>query len=305
MRNFKSILHGLKRRYYRYDFNRHCQAVLDTPPVELNDCSELVVLSQSYHKDLLMYLIAAKSFAHYIKPAKFVIVDDGFSFEDKDLIRKHLRCVEFVERKTITSESCPVGGCWERLLTIADICRDHYVIQLDSDTVTVDDPIEVREFIARRASFTLSTKDGRKFISTAEAASAMASNSSPHIQVLAEKVLCEIPEIADRSYIRGCAGFAGFAQNSINRSSVEKISSFMSNMLGANVWARWGSEQFTSNYLIANAPNKDLLPFEKYPYWKLGESSNVARLIHFIGDDRFTSSAYRRVAMKAVAQLRF
>lgn len=250
-----------------------------------------------------MYLVAAKSFAKFIQPAKFVIVDDGFTPEDQALIRHHLRHVDFIDRQSVSSKFCPTGGCWERLLSIADICEHNYVVQLDSDTVTINDPIEVREFISQQASFTLSTKDGREFISVENAASAMGSNPGQHIQILAEKALGEIPEIAGHSYIRGCAGFAGFAKKSINRQSVETISGLMSEALGSHVWTRWGSEQFASNYLIANSSTKGVLPFEKYPYWKLGERHPDARLIHFIGDDRFTSSAYRKLAMMAVASI--
>ena len=300
MRDLQSVILGVKRRYFRREFDSMCHAVLKTPPVELDTSSGVTVLSQSYHKDLYMYLVAAKSFAHFIKPARFVVVDDGYTPEDQSIITSHLRRVEFIPRKRVSSSACPVGGCWERLLSIADLCADHYVIQLDSDTVTVADPVEVRECINRNASFTLSTKLGRDFISVEQAATAMAGNANKHIQVLAEKALGNIGELADTNYIRGCAGFAGFAKGAINRDAVERISGLMSRELGADAWNRWGSEQFASNYLIANTPSKALLRFEDYPYWEPNADVRSARLIHFIGDHRFTSSAYRRFAMEAI-----
>jgi hypothetical protein len=295
-----NVVMGLKRRFFRRDFDLRCRAVLDTPPVELDASSNVVVLSQSYHKDLLMYLVAAKSFARYVRPARFVVVDDGYTPEDQAVIRGHLRRVEFIPRKSVTSAACPVGGCWERLLSIADLSADHYVIQLDSDTVTVADPMEVRDCIARNASFTLSTKQGRDFISVEQAAKAMDVSESQHIQVLAERALGRVPELAGTHYIRGCAGFAGFARGSLDRSSIERFSALMSNSVGEQVWSRWGSEQFASNYLIANAPLRGLLPFEAYPYWALGMNIQDAKLIHFIGDDRFTSSMYRNIALMTI-----
>lgn len=298
--NWADIEMGLRRRYFRREFDLLCRAVLRTPPVELDEASDVVVLSQSYHKDLLMYLVAAKSFARYVRPSRFVVVDDGYTPADQDIIRHHLRRVDFIPRKGVSSVSCPTGGCWERLLSIADLSADHYVIQLDSDTVTMADPTEVRDCIARNASFTLSTKQGRDFITVEQAAQAMARSESQHIQVLAERALGRVPALAGTRYIRGCAGFAGFARGTLDRSSIERFSALMSEVLGAQAWASWGSEQFASNYMIANAPLRGLLPFEAYPYWEPGCAAAKARLIHFIGDHRFTSSAYRRVALEAI-----
>lgn len=303
MHNWQSLMMGLKRRYFRREFDMRCRAVLSTPPVELDAATGLVVLSQSYHKDLLMYLVAAKSFARYVRPSRFVVVDDGYTPEDQDIIRAHLRRVEFIPRKSVSSTACPVGGCWERLLSIADLSADHYVIQLDSDTVTMADPVEARDCIARNASFTLSTKQGRDFLSVEQTAAAMEGNASQHIQVLAEKALGRIPELAGTRYIRGCAGFAGFARGAIHRGAVERFSAQMTGALGTEAWGRWGSEQFASNYLVANTPLRGLLPFEGYPYWEPDCSVQAARLIHFIGDHRFTSSAYRRLAMRAIQAL--
>ena len=302
MRDMRSLIRGLKSRYFRREFNVVCRAVLLTPPVEVDASSKVVVLSQSYHRDLYMYLTAAKTFSRYIRPSHFVIVDDGFSMEDQVLIRKHLRRVQFIPRKSVSSPACPSGGCWERLLSIADLCADHYVIQLDSDTVTLADPVEVRDCVSRNASFTLPTMLGRAFISASHAANDMAGNESRHIQVLSERALGRIPELAGSEYIRGCAGFAGFGKGAINREAVERISRLMRRELGDDVWAGWGSEQFASNFLIANTASKSILPFHAYPYWAPSVDVEQARLIHFIGDHRFTSGAYRRVAMQAIRE---
>lgn len=304
MRDWHALVGTLKRRYFQRQFDWVCRAVLTTPAIELDESSNLVVLSQSYHKDLLMYLIAAKTFAQYIKPARFVIVDDGYTPEDQAIICKHLTRVDFIPRKSVSSQACPVGGCWERLLTIADICADQYVIQLDSDTVTIADPTEVRKCVENGVSFTLSTKQGQNFVPVEQASETVANSSVKHIQVYAEQALSRIPELAGSFYIRGCAGFAGFAPGAINREAVERISDLMSKTLGAKVWNSWGSEQFASNYLVANSPSKMPLPFEGYPYWELGGSVKSSKLIHFIGDNRFTSAAYKNIAMSAIRALR-
>lgn len=303
MSSMRNIVQSVKSRYFRREFDWKCKAVLETPPVQLDESSGLVILSQSYHKDLLMFLVAAKTFARFVHPMKFVIVDDGFTPEDRGILRQHLRLVEFIPRKSVSSPSCPTGGCWERLLSIADICGDHYVIQLDSDTVTIADPEKVRSYISNQTSFTLSTKEGRQFISVSSAAADMAGSDSGHIQIVAEKALGVIPELAMDFYIRGCAGFAGFAKGSIDRIAVERVSNLLSQTVGPAAWGKWGSEQFASNYLIANTKVRGTLPFEAYPYWGAGTNLNDAKLLHFIGEYRFASSAYRRIASDAISKL--
>lgn len=295
-----SYLDKIKKKFYRKTFDSSCRAVLNTPPVELNEASGLVVLSQTYHPDLIMYLVAAKSFAKHIKPALFVIVDDGLLPEDRVLIRKHLRNVEFLDRRSVPNSVCPAGGAWERLLSVADFCQHHYVIQLDSDTVTLQYPTEVAERVRRGEAFTLPTRIGNAFVPVVEASATARQIESQHVQVEAEVALGDIDALSNTYYIRGCAGFAGFPKGSIRRSDLERFSRVMEQALGRERWSLWGTEQFSSNYMVANAPSRGTLTFEQYPYWKPGTDLNPAALVHFIGDDRFTSGTYARTAVRAV-----
>lgn len=290
----------IKKKYYRKTFDSSCRAVLDTPPVELDEKSGIAVLSQTYHPDLIMYLVAAKSFAKHIRPALFVIVDDGLLPEDRVLIRKHLRNVEFLDRRSVPNSVCPRGGAWERLLSVADFCERHYVIQLDSDTVTLQCPTEVAERIQSGEAFTLPTRIGNAFVSVVDASAAARQIESQHVQVEAEATLAKIDVLSNTFYIRGCAGFAGFPKGSIRRGDLEQFSLLMEQALGRERWSQWGTEQFASNYMVANAPRRATLTFEQYPYWKPGTDLAPAALVHFIGDDRFTSGAYARTAMHAL-----
>ncbi|MBS3997226.1 MAG: hypothetical protein KGZ67_07790 [Hydrogenophaga sp.] len=295
-----SYLATIKKKYFRKTFDAQCRDILLTAPIELDERSGVAVLSQTYHPDLMMYLVAAKSFAQYIRPALFVIVDDGLLPEDRTVIRQHLRRVEFVDRRGVPNTVCPAGGTWERLLSVADFCERHDVVQLDSDTVTVAHPTDVAERLRHREAFTLPTQQGNRFVSVGEASETVRQSDSAHVQVQAEKKLGEIDALRHTCYIRGCSGFAGFPKGSVHRTDVERFSALMEQHLGRDLWSSWGSEQFTSNYLIANTPKKATLPFEHYPYWKPGMDVRSAQLIHFIGDDRFTSGAYAQTARQAI-----
>jgi hypothetical protein len=298
-----TYLDTIKKKYYRNTFDASCRDILQTPPVVLDEASGVAVLSQTYHPDLMMYLVAAKSFARHIRPALFVVVDDGLLPEDRTLIRHHLRNVEFVERRAVPNRVCPAGGTWERLLSVADFCERHYVVQLDSDTVTVRHPVEVADCIRRAQAFTLPTRIGNAFVPVAEASALARQSDSPHVQVEAERQLADIDGLRDRLYIRGCSGFAGFPRGSIRRADLERFSAQMEQALGRERWSQWGTEQFASNFMVANTRDKALLPFNAYPYWEPGVGLEAARLIHFIGDNRFTSSRYADVARRAIAAL--
>lgn len=295
-----SVLLGLKRRFFRREFDIRCRTVLSTPPVELDESSGIVVLSQTYHPDLIMYLVAAKSFAKYIKPALFVIVDDGLLPKDHSLIRKHLQNVEFLDRRSVPNKMCPVGGTWERLLSVADLCEHYSVIQLDSDTVTLRPPTEVAQRIRGGEAFTLPTETGQTFVPVAEASATARQVKSQHVQIEAEVALANIDAFSNSYYIRGCSGFAGFPKGSIKRADVERFSHLMEQKLGRERWSQWGTEQVTSNYLVANTSTRAILSLEQYPSWEPGTDLSQAAIVHFIGDNRFTSGAYARTAMRAV-----
>ena len=298
-----SIVKKLAVRIHKKRFNRVASRVVQTAPVQIDKSSGLAVLSQAYDADIYLYLVAAKTFAKYIRPEIFIVVDDGLSDNNKALITEHLVNVRFLPRKQVPNAHCPAGGCWERLLSIADVSQDYYVVQLDSDTVTVRNPEVVSEALARNVSFTLSTQMGRHFISAQEARTQALTFDSKHVQVLAERALHTVPELSDKRYIRGCAGFSGFARGALSRSAVERFSQLMGGKLGQDCWKSWGSEQFASNYLVANTANPVALPFEKYPYWAPQMNLDQAQLIHFIGDNRFTSPKYARVAAEAIQTL--
>lgn len=293
---------GLVRRFHKRLFDFSAAGILKTPPVTLQASSGVVVVSQTYHKDLYMYLVAAKTFAHHVGVSGFIIVDDGLTDEDRELILLHLVNVQFIARTKVNNPVCPAGGCWERLLSVVDTSQDQYVVQLDSDTVTLATPFEVLQAIADNRCFTLSTRQGRSFVPVSVAAAFARETLSDHIQILSEVKMADMPALCDHAYIRGCAGFTGLAAGAIHRGHVEQLSVLFQQELG-EAWKRWGSEQFMSNFLIANTIQPVALPYEAYPYWDPDQTASGAKLIHFIGDHRFTSGSYGRIARQAIGKL--
>jgi hypothetical protein len=63
-------------------------------------------------------------------------------------------------------------------------------------------------------------------------------------------------------------------------------------------WKRWGTEQVTSNYLIANATNTLVLPFPKYG--TPDRATDQTAFFHFIGSMRFINSKYEATSRRAI-----
>ena len=290
-------------KYRKHWFNWRARAILNTSKVSCNPDSNVLLLSQTRDADLIMFLIAAKSFSRFIKPNGFVVVDDGLSAKNRRILEEHLEGIQFIPTHEIDVGDCPQGGTWERLVTISRLCINHYIVQLDSDTVTINNPAEVIECISMNRSFTLGTIQGR-VCSPVQAISRLASDiESNHVQILAERALEALPDAENCRYVRGCSGFTGFHRGAITIEDLQQFSSFMEKQIGREKWREWGSEQVTSNYMIANTENPMVLPIEFYPYWKPGLDLENARLVHFIGTYRFEGKEYVKRAQAAIQAL--
>jgi len=282
------------------------RGILDTPPAKMTPSSPAVVLSQLQHKDLRMFLLAAKSFSEQVPISHVYVVNDGsLDSDDKAILKAHFPAFTLFELADFRSQSCPTGSCWERLLSIAELVKDHYVIQLDSDTLTVGDVPELRANIENGIAFTIGTFANQGLETMRERCEIMrARNFGPdaHVQQLAESNFDKLRNCDSMRYVKGCAGFTSFSQGSFTRAFVEEISSEMEAAIGTK-WREWGSEQVMSNIVVANIPGAVVLPYPKYSDClniKKGETA----FIHFIGTCRFDRGVYAELGSKLIRSLR-
>lgn len=298
-----SIFKGWKSRFRKKWFDFRARGIYSTPPIVCDVNSPVVVLSQLHSPDLTMYLLAAKSFARFLPPKEFVVVDDGLAESEKELLSQHLHNIRFIPIHESQSSHCPSGGTWERLLTIARFNAMDLVVQLDADTLTLAVPDEVIACVAANRSFTLGTWGGRETTSLTGASEFASKHPGEHVQIMAETAMGKFPDAEVKRYVRGCSGFAGFARNTMTVEDVESFSQQMASIIGNKKWSEWGSEQVTSNYMVANAPNSVILPVEKYPFWAPGLDVSQAKFLHFVGSYRFAGGAYTRESRKIIQAL--
>ncbi|AOF84429.1 hypothetical protein BSY239_1524 [Hydrogenophaga sp. RAC07] len=230
------MFYRLKDYVRRLVFDFQIQDVLKVQPVKLDPNSKAVVLTQLQHKDMRMFLLACKTFSVRVPISKVYVLSDGsLTLSDKAILSHHIPGVTFFQLSDFSSTKCPRGACWERILAVAELVKEHYVIQLDGDTLALGELEEVVQCISTDTSFTLGTTDNQvidEMLSCAQNAKASISGQKPHIQMLAESHFDKIRDCKNMRYVRGCAGFAGFSKGSFSREYVENLSSEMESIVG-------------------------------------------------------------------------
>ena len=299
------IYRGLKRRFHEARFRRSAAAInqVASKP-QFDQQANVTLLSMVQKKDVDMYLLAARSFIRYVNVSRIVIVaDPSIDQADRTQLAAQLQAVEIVAAADFHDPDIPTGGTWERLTAISHYCQDSFVIQLDADTLTVKDPLLVRQCIAGQRGFTLGSFQGQQTAPLTQAAdfasSKLVEGKKNHVQLLAESKLTGLAEHFSR-YVRGCSGFCGFPQGSFSIETLRTISRYYRAQLGER-WSDWGSEQFASNLVCANIPEVCVLPISEYADPKL--LGDAPCFYHFIGPIRFTSEFYRRQAVAVLEEL--
>lgn len=255
-----------------------------------------------------MYLLALKSFAERLgRSPKVVVLNDG-SLDKEDLQRlaAHVASLTVVPISSVTTGSCPKGSCWERLMLISDLSQDSFVVQMDSDTLTPGPIPEVLACIEENRSFTLlGDRSYPEVEPMLTACARLKQSTSEQVQAVCERGFDQLPEAAELKYLRGNAGFVGFAKGSLQRDRIAWFSDLMRRIAGPQ-WDEWGSEQLTSNLLIANAQDPLPLPPPRYvSYWAHPEIRyEASSFLHFIGPFRYANGLYLRTAKRVLADLR-
>lgn len=295
-----------RRALGRAWFNINCRALLSTPPIYRND-EHLTLVSMLCHGEVVMYLLAAKSFCAQLgRVPDVVVLDDGtLTKSDIATLYLHIPKLNIVRISDVAPDRCPKGSCWERLLLISDLARNSYIVQLDSDTLTVHSIGEVEKYIAANQSFTLLGDRSHPAIEPMlDACNRSKNNLGSMVQAVCERSFDQLQESGSLMYVRGNAGFTGFAKGSIDRDRVGWFSDLM-RQIAKDKWDHWGSEQVASNLLIANSVDPQVLEFPKYlSYWAHPDVPyNDASFIHFIGPYRFSNGFYVKSARNVIAAL--
>lgn len=295
----KRVFQRVRRDYFRWQYQKVAREILDTKPVQRGEVP-FMLLSMVQKRDVHSYLVAVKSFAHFLNPQRIVVVcDPSLDEQDRDTLKRHVPHIELREAQEFTHPDIPRGGTWERLFAISEFAKETYVVQLDADTLTVQPVDEVKAAIELDHGFVL----GEMPDTPIRLLPAVRANALPwikpgaHIQSICETEMVNVGLPENARYIRGCSGFTGFPRSAEMRDRMLDFSRRMGAHLGKD-WARWGTEQVTSNYLVSNAVGTRPLPFPKYgtPDCLSAETA----FLHFIGPMRFINNKYKRTSRQII-----
>lgn len=301
-----------RRAFHRAWFDLNTRSLLETAPLPPSDAplsdAPLTVATMLCHGEVLMYLLAIKSFARELgqSPRVVVLNDGSLTADDEKRLHAQIASLTIVPISAVGTGVCPRGSCWERLMLISDLVQDGYVVQLDSDTLTLGPIPEVLAAIAENRSFTLLGDRSFPEVEPMLAACArLKGNTHAQVQAVCERGFDQLPEAGKLKYLRGNAGFVGYARGSIDRERIGWFSELMRRIAGPK-WDEWGSEQVTSNLLIANAENPLPLPPPRYvSYWAHADVPyEQSSFLHLIGPHRYDQGFYLRHAKRVVRELR-
>lgn len=282
------------------------RGVLKTPALEILD-RDVAIFSLISHNDVMMYLIAIKSIYRRIGFGRVIILNDGsLTTTDIALLKAHVRPLAIIHISDVRTGPCPKGSCWERLLCIADLVSQSYVIQLDADSLVLGAIPEVREAIVSQKSFAIGNEYlGREIYPMSYVSREMKKLDSKYVEIVTESSFDKLKGCENLKYSRSNACFTGFSKESFNRKKIEDFSTRMEAIVGRR-WHEWGTEKISSNYIIANTPGSFILPYPKYvsyyedPKIRYEQSS----YIHFTGTHRFKNGFYIKIARQIIHEIK-
>ncbi|MFT3717865.1 hypothetical protein [Pseudorhodoferax sp.] len=252
-------------------------------------------------RDVLAYLVAFKSFWAQVGPSHAVVVcDPSITADDRRVLLAHIPHLELRDADEFTHPDIPRGGVWERLFAIGHYSAKQYTLQLDADTATIGYPDEVIACISANRGYILAEHANTCIEPISASVERARTMRSQHIQVVAEMSLTSVGLPDDARYVRGCAGFSGFPQSGDMAERIVDFSRRMQRQLGDR-WREWGTEQVSSNFIVANLPDAQVLPLPKYAAAHQIDANSV--FIHFIGPVRFRDRLYERTAVRIARAL--
>ena len=300
---FNRVVKRVKTDYFRKRYMATVKEIVSTPPA-LPGSMDFTLLSMVHQRDVFSYLVAAKSFIQFTNPKRIVVVcDPSIQEADKAILLQQIPHLVLRHADEFTHPNVPRGGTWERLYAISGYCSEDYVVQLDADTVTCRSNNFVFNAIQNGIGFVIGEIKNQTTQTLAETAKlgneilAQNKRNPPHIQVMSESVMNNVNLPTSMRYVRGCSGFTGFPRDPLMREKLVVFSKAMASKLGDR-WQEWGTEQVTSNYLVASQPGTVVLPFPDYGTPEVENEFTI--FIHFIGPMRFISNRYRDITSQFI-----
>lgn len=286
-------------RFFKYFFDISISRILKTKPLKYRQDNRVIILTMLGHDDIKMYLVAIKSFMSNFGYGTIEVINDGTLTEsDKQILNAHIPNIRCFESKNVNTLKCPSYISWKRLLRIVELAKDHYVIQLDADTISLSPLIDIHDKVSDNQGFLIGSNLWRQGVDVNWLHDIISNWEYTHVQPSAELIFKDIDFFQDGTkYLKACAGFAGYPKNFSTSAEIEKLSLQIEAKLGKK-WHEWGSEQTATLCLISKTNGSSVLPWPQYQNFMFpttNESSDSASFVHFIGSNRYKKGGYKKL----------
>ena len=292
------------RAYRERQFKKVASRIRYTKPIAYEHDKSVVIISMVSESTVDMYLLAIKSFMRNFGYGTIEVIDDGsLSAYSYSVLRHHIPNVQFFKASDVNTYDCPSYVSWRRLFRAQHHAKSRYVIQLDSDTLSVGPLVDVNNHVKNNTGFVTGSNRWPEGIDVQFLNRIVKQWGSKHVQARAEEGFQNIEFFNDGTkYLRACAGFAGYPKNFASVDEIRSLSAQIESYVGEE-WKKWGSEQTTTLCLISKCKGSQVLPWPYYQNYKMPTSAeNVGdmSLIHFIGSNRFDNGTYTTVAKNII-----
>jgi hypothetical protein len=290
----------------KYLFKRSISKVLTVAPMQYRYDKSVTIASMVSHSTIAMYLVAVKSFMENFGYGSIEAIDDGsLTQHDIEMLHHHIPHLNVTKADDIETYGCPTYISWKRLFRIQQLAETSYVIQLDSDTISLGPLVEVNERVTKNQGYLIGSERWGKAIDVNLLRDIVSQWNNTHVQPLAEINFHKMDFFADGTkYIRACAGFAGYPKGFATVEQIQALSNEIESYVGKETWYGWGSEQTATMCLISKTSNASVLPWPYYQNFKFPQSNehiNSMNLIHFIGSNRYDDNVYTRLVKKKLS----
>lgn len=288
-------------------FGKVARGVRNTPPITYRESKSVTILSMVGNDTVDMYLLAIKSFMKNFGYGNIEVINDGSLTEgDINVLHDHIPGVNISDSSMIDTLNCPSYISWKRLFRAQQLAESSYVIQLDSDTLSLGPLVDVHNHVQSNTGFLTGSKRWNGPVDVEFLDGVVSQWQSTHVQARAEKNFKNLSFFENgTTYLRGCAGFAGYPQNFADVQTIVELSKSIQKYVGDD-WLRWGSEQTTTMCLISKCTESKILPWPYYQNYGMpfsSENTRAMNLVHFIGTNRFKDSTYLKLSKVVIRDL--
>ena len=294
----------LLKNLNKFLFDQTVKKVLSTRAIKYRQDKSVTIVSMVSHNTVAMYLVAIKSFMENFGYGTIEAINDG-SLTEQDLVilREHIPSINITDANNVDTHGCPSYISWKRLFRIQKLAESSYVIQLDSDTVSLGPLVDVHDRASQNQGFLIGSDRWGKAVEVGLLRDIVSQWNNIHVQPLAEINFHKMHFFADGTkYLRACAGFAGYPKNFATIEGIQALSNEIESYIG-KTWHGWGSEQTATMCLISKTLDASILPWPNYQNFKFPESNEYISsmsFIHFIGSNRFDHNVYRKLSQQKI-----